>query len=70
MLDDVAIELPGESSSADARMAAIVHAYELDDEHRTVSVQNPSAEGFAYARADLGKDASDVREQRAVYRVA
>ena len=32
MLDDVAIPLPGKSPSAEVRMAAIVHAYELDDE--------------------------------------
>jgi hypothetical protein len=35
-------------------MAAIVHAYELDEESRTVPVQNPSAEGFGIA----GKSAS------------
>ncbi len=47
MLDDVAVALPGKNPSAEARMAAIVHAYELEDESCTVSVQNPSAEGWS-----------------------
>ena len=61
MLDDVAVPLPGEKPSAEVRMAAIVHGYELDDEPWRVSVEglvdgsaipsdssgDPSAEGFA-----------------------
>jgi hypothetical protein len=43
MLDDVAVPLPGANPSAEARMAAIVHGFELDDEPSW----NPSAEGSA-----------------------
>ena len=32
MLDEAEVPLPGENPSVEARMAAIVHAYELDDE--------------------------------------
>jgi hypothetical protein len=46
MLDDVAIAPPGENASAQVRMAAIVHAYALDDE--------PSAEGSLAATSDFG----------------
>jgi Domain of unknown function (DUF222)/HNH endonuclease len=51
MLDEVAVPLPGENPSAEARMAAIVHSYELNDDACTVAAQNPSAEGFV--RADV-----------------
>ena len=54
MLDDVAVALPGENTSAEVRMAAIVHAYTLDDE--------PSAEGFA--GSDFGLQSSQCRTRR------
>ena len=41
MLDDVAVALPGANPSAEARVAAIVHGFEIDDE--------PSAQGWAEA---------------------
>jgi uncharacterized protein DUF222/HNH endonuclease len=65
MLDDVAVALPGENPSAEVRMAAIVHAYELDDQPCTVTVQNPSAEGFAF----VDRCNNEVREGRGVYRL-
>jgi hypothetical protein len=65
MLDDVEIALPGENPSAEVRMGAIVHAYELDDRPCTVTVQNPSAEGFAFA----DRCNNQVREGRGVYRL-
>ncbi len=45
MLDDVAVALPGENTSTEVRMAAIVHAYTLDDE--------PSAQGSLAATSDF-----------------
>jgi hypothetical protein len=53
MLDDVAVALPGENPSAEARMAAIVHSYELDDE--------PSAEGWITTAAAW--HSSDLRRE-------
>jgi hypothetical protein len=50
MLDEVEVPLSGEKPSAEARMAAIVHAYQLED-----GWGNPSAEGFLPA---------DVRDSR------
>ncbi len=61
MLDDVAVALPGENTSAEVRMAAIVHAYTLDDE--------PSAEGFAYVVTDGDRPHREVREARGTYRL-
>jgi Domain of unknown function (DUF222)/HNH endonuclease len=85
MLDDVAVALPGENPSAEVRMAAIVHRYELDEESSAMSVaegsgnlapnpsRNPSAEGFAYAvkrPPDNDRDhCAEVRERRGVYPV-
>jgi len=68
MLDDVEIALPGENPSAEVRMAAIVHAYELDDQPCTVTVQNPSAEGFGYGAVCGEKSRAEVREARGMYR--
>jgi hypothetical protein len=76
MLDDVAVPLPGENPSAEARMAAIVHGLELDDEpswnpsaegfFAPASSRNPSAEGFA-TRVALEKPCAEVREPRVSY---
>jgi hypothetical protein len=68
MLDDVEIALPGENPSAEVRMAAIVHAYELEDQPCTVTVQNPSAEGFGYGAVCGEKSRAEVREERGMYR--
>ncbi|HUO67236.1 MAG TPA: DUF222 domain-containing protein [Gammaproteobacteria bacterium] len=82
MLDDVAVPLPGEKPSAEVRMAAIVHGYELDDEPWRVSVEglvdgsaipsdssgDPSAEGFA-TRVGSRNSSSGVCEARGLYRV-
>jgi hypothetical protein len=60
LLDDVALPLPGANPSAEGRMAAIVHGFEVDEE--------PSAEGWAIA-PDLSRNPSaEVREGRGVYR--
>jgi hypothetical protein len=63
MLDDVAVALPGGNPSAEVRMAAVVHGYELDDERSAWpgaaipaapnSSENPSAEGLAHGDLDL-----------------
>ena len=74
MLDDVAVALPGENPSTEARMAAIVHGFELDDEPSAegwaapaAQGRNPSAEGWT-ASAAQGRDPSaEVREPRAEY---
>ncbi len=42
MLDDVAVPLPGENPSAEVRMAAIVHGYELDDDPCRLSAEGSS----------------------------
>ena len=68
MLDDVQVALPGENRSVEARMAAIVHAYELDDAC-TVAVQNPSREGFSMATHECRRQPAEVCETRGVYRV-
>jgi hypothetical protein len=64
MLDDVAVPLPGANPSAEARMAAIVHGFELDDD----VTWNPSAEGF-FAPASSRNPSAEVREERGAYRV-
>jgi hypothetical protein len=64
MLDDVAVPLPGANPSAEARMAAIVHGFELDDD----VTWNPSAEGF-FAPASSRNPSGEVREERGAYRV-
>ena len=73
MLDEVEVPLPGEKPSAQARMAAIVHSYELDEDRCTVTVQNPSAEGFAYpdgvANRVVDRSRSEVSDGRCVYRL-
>jgi hypothetical protein len=61
MLDDVAVALPGENPSAEGRMAAIVHGFDLDDESST--------EGWAIATDSSGNPSAEVREGRAIYRV-
>jgi hypothetical protein len=66
MLDDVGVALPGENPSAEARMAAIVHAYELVEEPRTFPVQNPSAEGFGITDVTRSAAAAEVRESKGV----
>jgi Domain of unknown function (DUF222)/HNH endonuclease len=78
MLDDVAVALPGENPSAEVRMAAIVHSFQLDDESSVrlstegsiaanVS-ENPSAEGFG-ARVVPDSPCAGVREASGRYRV-
>jgi len=64
MLDDVAVALPGENPSAEARMAAIVHGFDIDDDLRW-----PPAAGFANAPIASGNPSAEVREARGVYRV-
>ena len=54
MLDEVEVPLPGENPSVEARMAAIVHAYELDDA--------PSAPGWT--TADATESAGRSSEER------
>ncbi len=67
MVDHVAVAPPGKSASAEVRMAAVVHAYTLDDERCADSVRNPSAEGFGRTGA-IGRAVAEVREPRGVYR--
>ncbi len=72
MLDDVAVALPGDNPSAEARVAAIVNGFELDDEPSAegwaapaAQGGNPSAEGWTTAQ---GRDPSaEVREPRGEY---
>jgi uncharacterized protein DUF222/HNH endonuclease len=71
MLDDVAIPLAGENPSAEVRMAAIVHGYELDED----ATWNPSAEGSTTCGRALvpersGNASAEVREERGVYRLS
>jgi hypothetical protein len=83
MLDDVALPLPGENPSAEVRMAAIVHGYELDDDPCRLSAEgsiggsavtsdssgNPSAEGFP-TRVVPDKSSGAIREATGLYRVS
>jgi hypothetical protein len=79
MLDDVAVPLPGENSSVEGRMAAIVRGFEVDDDSgwnpsaeswsiAPDSSRNPSAKGWA-TTADPTRNAAEVREARGVYRL-
>jgi hypothetical protein len=84
MLDDVAVPLGGAIPSGEARMAAIVHGYEVDDEvgwngcSTAAAIngspvapdwsENPSAEGLA-KRVGPESSAGQVSEARGSYRV-
>jgi len=74
MLDDFVVA-PGGNPSADGRMAAIVHRFELSEDSsaepwwcRGERGENPSAEGFGI-RAAAENPSAEVREARGLYRV-
>jgi Domain of unknown function (DUF222) len=75
MCDDIAVALPSANPSAEARVAAIVHGFEIDDElaaaawARSTADRNPSAEAWATS-ATKGSPSSEVREAPGKYRVA
>jgi hypothetical protein len=75
MLDDVAVELPGANPSGAARVAAIVHGFELDEEPSAegwltaAALPDPSAEGWPAQRDTQRKPSAEVREGWGEYRV-